>query len=262
MPRVRKAVSASASTTSGVTTSAPKPARRVISNKKPAKQAGKKPSGKKSKNTTKKNTKPKTSKSTPASKSTQKSTQKSIEKPEKPETQTEKPETTSPTETSEPQVEAKPTATDEFKSVEETLRDFAKLAKALEKKVRNGRKLMDQELKEFRKLQKKLKEKEANKKKRKPAGIAKPGPISKELSAFLGVEPGTELARIEVTKQITAYIKKHNLQNPEDRRKIICDDRLMALLNVSPTDDVNFFNLQTLMKPHYIKKPTTTTTTT
>jgi len=92
------------------------------------------------------------------------------------------------------------------------------------------------------------------KKPRKPSGFAKPAPISDELARFLGEEPGTELSRIDVTRRITMYIRDHNLQKPEDRRVILCDETLLSLLNVGPEFKVTFFNLQTLMKCHYPKK--------
>lgn len=34
---------------------------------------------------------------------------------------------------------------------------------------------------------------------------------------------------MKVTKRIWAYIKEKSLQNPEDRRVILCDDKLKAL---------------------------------
>jgi upstream activation factor subunit UAF30 len=172
----------------------------------------------------------------------------------------ETPKAESKTEQTTAEAAAAPTASDEFKAVEETLRDFSKLCRALEKKVRNARRLHEAELKEAKKYQKKLKD--ANRKKRAPSGIAKPERISKELAAFLEVDPETEISRIDATRKINAYIRKHNLQNPQDRRKIICDDKLMALLNPEPNEEVNFFNLQTLMKKHYVKSNKTSAATT
>jgi chromatin remodeling complex protein RSC6 len=61
---------------------------------------------------------------------------------------------------------------------------------------------------------------DGNKPKRAPSGFAKPTEISHELCDFLGKEYGTEMARTEVTKYLTQYIKQHNLQEPADKRKI------------------------------------------
>ena len=38
--------------------------------------------------------------------------------------------------------------------------------------------------------------------------------------------------RTVVTKHITDYVKKHNLQNPENKRQILCDDKLNSLLKM------------------------------
>ncbi len=42
-------------------------------------------------------------------------------------------------------------------------------------------------------------------KRKEPSGFARPTDISDELAIFLGVEPGLQLARTEVTKRITAH---------------------------------------------------------
>lgn len=87
--------------------------------------------------------------------------------------------------------------------------------------------------------------------KREPSGFAKPAVISNELCDFLGKPYGTEMARTEVTKYLTAYIKDHNLQQPEDKRRISPDKKLLKLLKLSKDDQVTYFNLQKWMKPHF-----------
>jgi upstream activation factor subunit UAF30 len=64
-------------------------------------------------------------------------------------------------------------------------------------------------------------------KKRKIGGFGGPVQLSTELSIFLGGE--ISLPRTEVTKRIWAYIKENNLQNPLDKREIICDEKMEAL---------------------------------
>jgi chromatin remodeling complex protein RSC6 len=88
--------------------------------------------------------------------------------------------------------------------------------------------------------------------KRAPSGFAKPTKISDSLCNFLGVPSGSEMARTEVTKYLTKYIKEHQLQDQANKRIINCDSKLTSLLNVKPTDDaVTYFNLQRFMKPHF-----------
>jgi len=100
----------------------------------------------------------------------------------------------------------------------------------------------------------KVQEVDPNAPKRAPSGFAKPTLMSNELCAFLGEAPGTEMARTEVTKYLTTYIKENNLQNQANKRIIQPDAKLTALLNVSETDEVTYFNLQKYMKVHFPKQ--------
>lgn len=95
--------------------------------------------------------------------------------------------------------------------------------------------------------------------KREPSGFAKPAVISNELCDFLSVPFGTEMARTEVTKFLTSYIKDNNLQQQEDKRKIAPDKKLQKLLKITKEDQVTYFNLQKWMKPHF---PSSTTNAT
>jgi upstream activation factor subunit UAF30 len=51
----------------------------------------------------------------------------------------------------------------------------------------------------------------------------KPLQPSAELAAVVGSDP---VSRGEVTSKVWEYIKSHNLQNPENRREIVADDKL------------------------------------
>ena len=88
---------------------------------------------------------------------------------------------------------------------------------------------------------------------RAPSGFAKPTLISDELCSFLGKPVGTEMARTEVTKSITAYIKEHSLQHAENKRRIMPDSALASLLNVDDSVELTYFNLQKYMKVHFPK---------
>jgi hypothetical protein len=92
----------------------------------------------------------------------------------------------------------------------------------------------------------------AEKAKRSPSGFAKPTDLTPALCTFLGIEEGTQLARTEVTKKITEYIKTHNLQNPANKKIIIPDTTLATLLN-NNGEEVTYFNLQKFLKVHFIK---------
>ena len=57
----------------------------------------------------------------------------------------------------------------------------------------------------------------------KPNALQQPLQPSKELAAVVGSAP---LARGEVVSKMWDYIKKNNLQNPENQREILADDKL------------------------------------
>ena len=101
---------------------------------------------------------------------------------------------------------------------------------------------------------------ESERKPRKPSGFAKPTYLSPELCSFLNIEKGTELARTEVTKRILAYVKDKNLQNETSKRVINVDDNLNKLLQPVDNEEVTYFSIQRLMKPHYIKPDNETVT--
>ena len=84
------------------------------------------------------------------------------------------------------------------------------------------------------------------------SGFAKPTAVSVELCKFMGLKDGTEVARTEVTKFLTTYIKENNLQNAENKRVIVPDKKLASLLNVGKKDELTYFNLQKYMKPHFV----------
>lgn len=85
----------------------------------------------------------------------------------------------------------------------------------------------------------------------KPSGFAKPGYISPELCNFLGKPNGTEMARTDVTRYLTTYIKDKGLQNKENKKQILCDAALQGLLKPNKDDIITYFNLQSYMKRHY-----------
>jgi len=87
------------------------------------------------------------------------------------------------------------------------------------------------------------------------SGFLKPVGISKELAKFTGWDPKGEYSRVEATKCICAYIREHDLQNPDDRRQIHPDKKLTKLLGYDAKKDepLTYFRIQTYMKKHFHK---------
>jgi len=67
--------------------------------------------------------------------------------------------------------------------------------------------------------------KDAPAKKVNPA-LMRPLQPSKELAAVVGSKP---LPRAEVVSKVWDYIKKHKLQDPQNKREIMADDKLQAV---------------------------------
>jgi chromatin remodeling complex protein RSC6 len=85
------------------------------------------------------------------------------------------------------------------------------------------------------------------------SGFVKPRLISSELASFLGKTAGTEMARTEVTREINAYIREHQLQDKSNGRIINADSKLSSLLKLKAGEELTYFNLQRYMRPHFLK---------
>ena len=142
-----------------------------------------------------------------------------------------------------------------FKEVTNSLNSQLTNLKSVLADVRKLEKRVQKELREAKKGRRRRKAQEGGEKtKRAPSGFAKPSQLSNELCGFLGVETGTFMARTEVTKHITKYIRDHELQDPSYKRRILCDKPLGELLKVGDNQEVTYFNLQSFMKDHFPKK--------
>ena len=74
--------------------------------------------------------------------------------------------------------------------------------------------------------------------------LQKPVQCSKELAAIVG---GDAMPRTEVTKKVWAYIKAHDLQNPENKREIKADAKLRQVFD---KDKVTMFEMNAHLSRH------------
>jgi len=139
---------------------------------------------------------------------------------------------------------------DQFSEFMAKLQAVSSQMSSLRTEFRSLERVVSRDLKAAAKSQAKRKRKSGN---RAPSGFVKPTLISNELAAFLGKPEGTEMARTEVTREINAYIRQHNLQDKENGRKIIPDNKLKGLLKLKKGDELTYFNLQKYMSPHFAK---------
>ena len=137
-----------------------------------------------------------------------------------------------------------------FVTVNKTLHDLSTAIALVKSEVRSLEKHVTKELKTLDKLNAK---KNKNKGNRAPSGFVKPTKISVELADFLSKPHGTLMARTDVTKQMTTYIRANSLQDKTNGRIILPDTKLRKLLKLGDKDSLTYFNLQKYMSPHFEK---------
>ncbi len=76
------------------------------------------------------------------------------------------------------------------------------------------------------------------------SAFAKPLTPSPALEAVIGKGP---FPRTEVVKKLWEYIKKHDLQNPKNKRNILADDKLKPVFG---KDEVTMFEMTKLVSNH------------
>ena len=148
-------------------------------------------------------------------------------------------------------------------------KDISKAQKEVTASLKRVYKLHLKECKELKKKSSSRKRsKDPNKPKRAPSGFAKPTQITNKLCDFLGVPHGQLVARTDVTKKVTAYIRDNNLQVKENKRQFIPDKKLQSILG--PLDSkkkgkdgktdaekgYTYFNLQKYLSDQFPKTVT------
>lgn len=76
------------------------------------------------------------------------------------------------------------------------------------------------------------------------SGLMKPMNLSSELANVIGAGP---MSRAEVTKALWTYIKGNNLQDPQNKRNILPDEKLKAVFD--GRDSLTMFEM-----PKYVSK--------
>ncbi|KAI1173644.1 DEK C terminal domain-containing protein [Nemania sp. FL0916] len=82
------------------------------------------------------------------------------------------------------------------------------------------------------------------KKRKAGGGFQKPFTLSYPLAELCG-EP--QLSRPQVVKKLWEHIKEHQLQDPNDKRQILCDDRMQAVFKLAKVD---MFQMNKLVGNH------------
>ena len=131
------------------------------------------------------------------------------------------------------------------------LKDQIALQKATLQSMTKQLKLIEKQLYKNIKVSDKIKEKQVKNKTRK-TGLTKPMKISQQLADFIGVNVEDKIARTDVTKKLSKYIKEYNLQKNTDKRVIIPNESLMSLFKeFNAVEPLTYFNLQKHISHHY-----------
>jgi chromatin remodeling complex protein RSC6 len=130
----------------------------------------------------------------------------------------------------------------ELNSLMETFRSHTSLY------LKESKLLMKKMEKEYTKMAKKYR-----KKKKGNSGFDKMLDISNKLCDFMNVPSNTQKSRKEVLKAVHNYINDNELKNPADKKTILPDTKLEDLLNCKGQEVKYFGNLQTFLKPHFLK---------
>lgn len=77
------------------------------------------------------------------------------------------------------------------------------------------------------------------------AALMKPLQPSQNLAAIVGSAP---LPRPEVVSRVWEYIKKHKLQNPQNKREIMADEKLQAVFGGKT--EVSMFEMNKHLAQH------------
>ncbi|KAJ0264439.1 SWIB complex BAF60b domain-containing protein [Hirschfeldia incana] len=85
--------------------------------------------------------------------------------------------------------------------------------------------------------------------KKESCGLLAPLPLSDALIRFLG-DGESSLSRADVVKRLWEYIEQNDLQDPSDKRRIICDEKLKELFEVDSFEDIS---VSKLLTSHYVK---------
>lgn len=75
--------------------------------------------------------------------------------------------------------------------------------------------------------------------------LMKPMNLSEDLQAVIGSGP---MSRGEVVKKLWEYIKKHDLQNPQNKRNILADEKLKVVFGGKA--EVTMFEMTKLVSAH------------
>jgi chromatin remodeling complex protein RSC6 len=93
----------------------------------------------------------------------------------------------------------------------------------------------------------------ASKAKKTASSFDTPEKISEEFAIFIGLQGGKEISRTAANKHILNYIKRHNLQDKTNPKRILPDEKLTHLLRLQEVKEhLTYFNIHKYIHSHFI----------
>lgn len=132
--------------------------------------------------------------------------------------------------------------------IREAVKESIEATKALKREARDSKKRRRKDPKDMT-----PEEKKAWEARRANNAFLKLRPISDELCSFMGLPAKSQKSQTDVTKFISKYVKDHGCFDPKFKRRIIPDAKLAKLLRVKDSDDLQYLNLQSFLKVHFLK---------
>jgi hypothetical protein len=139
----------------------------------------------------------------------------------------------------------------EYHDLIQNIQDIGQRLKALNAQTKVFGKKMKRVTKQHDKLVAKALNKAKPRSLASRSGINKASPVTEELCRFMHVPAGTLVARTTATTAVNTYIKQHELQKRGDKRLIVLDHVLAALLRRDLNDEITFFDLPRHMNVHF-----------
>ena len=94
----------------------------------------------------------------------------------------------------------------------------------------------------------------ASKTKKAASSFDTPEKISEEFALFIGLQGGKEISRTAANKHILNYIKRNNLQDKTNPKRILPDEKLTKLLLLQEVkEELTYFNIHKYIHYHFTK---------